>query len=175
MRTFITTTRAFALMIALGFALLTSGIASAHAEFVSSTPAPDSTLTVAPSTVVIAFSEELNADGNTITVKDAAGAQVDNGDTALDKSDADRKTVMVSLKSGLGEGKYTVDWKNSSADGHAEEGSYSFTVKAVSPSNPSKPTTLPTTSGESLPLGLLLAGALALLGVGVVLRRVNAR
>jgi len=50
---------------------------------------------------VIVFSQELKPKGNTIRVTDARGNQVDRGDTALDRTDPNRKTLVVSLNPGL--------------------------------------------------------------------------
>jgi methionine-rich copper-binding protein CopC len=145
-------------------ALTLVGVASAHANLVSSTPADGANLDAAPEKITLVFSEELKADGNLITVTDAAGKQVDAGDTALDLSDANRVTLTVSLQSGLGDGAYTIAWKNASTDGHSEEGTLAFTVGSAAPA------TLPATGAEeSLPAAalLLLAAALVVLGLGV--------
>src|SRR5687768_11876193 len=101
-----------ALLMVVALMLLSAGIASAHAKLKSSVPAADSTVDKAPDKVVAVFTEALNADGNELKVTDASGAVVDMGDTTLDKSDANRTTLFISLKSGLGNGSYTVNWKN---------------------------------------------------------------
>lgn len=145
---------------------ITGGSASAHAEYESSVPAADSTVATAPTQVVVKFSEELTAEGNEIIVTDAAGARVDTGATTLDKSDADRMSLVVALKSGLANGTYKVEWKNSSTDGHSEEGSFSFTIGAAA----SAPTALPRTGGESTAATLFLVGAL-LVCAGMAMRR----
>jgi methionine-rich copper-binding protein CopC len=153
-------------LLVLGF----TGTASAHAELVSSDPKDGASLAKAPAKLILVFSEELQADGNLITVTDAKGAQVDNGDTTLDLSDPNRVTLTITLKSGLGDGAYKVDWKNMSTDGHAEEGSLSFSVGAAAAA---APTALPTTgAGDIPPLAAMLLGALLLAGVGLGLRRI---
>jgi copper transport protein len=138
---------------------------SAHADYKSSVPAANATIVTAPTQVVIVFSEELQAQGNSIIVKDSAGVIVDQGDTLLDKDDANRTTLKVSLKSGLANGTYSVAWKNLSSDGHNEEGSFKFTVGT------SAPTSLPQTGGEQpLPLLALLGAGMAL-SIGWNMRR----
>ena len=152
-----------------------TGIASAHAKIKSSIPAAGSTIATAPATVVATFDnhDALQANGSLLKVTDASGAAVDKGDTALDKADADRKTLVVSLKNGLGNGTYTVAWKNSSTDGHSETGSFTFTVGAATTSAPA---TLPTTgASDALPLAALLVGALVVVAAGVLVRRRAAR
>jgi methionine-rich copper-binding protein CopC len=158
----------------LGLLLMAGGVASAHAKLKSSVPAAGSTVASAPSRVVAAFDnhDALSADGSVLKVTDASGAQVDQGDTALDKSDPDRKTLAVSLKSGLGQGVYNVAWTAvSEGDGSSEDGQFSFTVGAASSAS-AAPTQLPTTGdGDALPVGLLLAGASLLATAGVLMRR----
>ncbi len=149
-------------------ALTLVGVASAHADLVSSDPADGATLDAAPEKITLVFSEELKADGNLITVTDAAGKQVDAGDTTLDLSDAKRVTLTVSLQSGLGDGAYTIAWKNASTDGHSEEGSLAFTVGSAA----AAPATLPATGAEeSLPGAALLLLAATLVALGFGMRR----
>jgi methionine-rich copper-binding protein CopC len=147
-----------------------TGTVSAHSELVSSDPKDGQNLAKAPVKLTLVFSEELQPDGNLITVTDAKGAKVDNGDTTLDLNDSNRVTLTITLKSGLGDGAYKVDWKNMSTDGHSEEGSISFSVGAATTA---APTALPTTgAGDEAPLAGMLFGALLLAGVGLSLRRV---
>lgn len=160
------------LLLTLLLTLLSTGNASAHAEFKSATPAPDSTLASAPDRVVIVFTEELEPDGNLIQVTDASGATVDQGDTALATSDAQRATMSVSLQSGLGDGVYTVSWKNAGADGHSEEGNFSFTVGAATATPAAA---LPATGAADMPLAFWLLAALLVAATGVVLRRAAGR
>jgi methionine-rich copper-binding protein CopC len=161
-----------ALLGMLALALFSAGVVSAHADLKSSVPAANATLDKAPDKVVAVFTESLKEEGNELKVTDASGAVVDMGDTTLDKSDAERTTLVVSLKSGLGNGSYTVNWKNASADGHTEAGSFSFSVGAAV----AAPAQLPTTgAGDALPLATLLIGAGMCLMLGLMLRRRTSR
>jgi len=153
------------------------GLVSAHAKLVSSTPENGATLDVAPATITLKFDSELTSDGATLLVTDTNGAVVDNGDGAVDLSDSERKTMTVSLKSGLGAGGYTATWNVTGDDGHEVTGSIVFAVGAapvpVAPApaaDHADDAALPATSGESLPLWI---GVLALIcvGAGVMLRR----
>jgi copper resistance protein C len=140
-----------------------SGRALAHADYVSSNPAADSQLRSAPATVSVVFSEELTGDSK-ISVVDASGAAVDRGDGKVDTSDPERKTMVVSLKAGLGDGVYTVQWSAASVDGHSEPGSFNFAVGGA--------TRLPTTgAGEQVSLLALFSLAAMLLASGLLLRR----
>lgn len=152
---------AVAMVTILALTFISAGRAQAHADYVSSEPPSNGTVTTPPERVVIVFSQELKPEGNTIRVTDTRGAQVDRGDTALDRNDPDRKTLVVSLNPGLSDGVYTVNWKNASIDGHSETGRFRFTINtgATQAAAP-----LPATSGEEAPwLALLAASAGALL------------
>jgi methionine-rich copper-binding protein CopC len=159
------------LALLIGFAAV--GVASAHADLVSSTPADGAVLDAAPARIVLVFSEELSADGNLVTVTDASGARADAGDTALDTGDAERKTLTVSLNAGLGDGAYTVSWKNASTDGHSEEGTLSFTVGApAAATTTAAPAAMPATgAGDGPAAAALLACAAVLVAAGLGLRR----
>jgi methionine-rich copper-binding protein CopC len=165
-----------ALLAAFALIVVHPGLASAHAKLKSSVPAAGSTVKVAPATVSVVFDnhDPINPT-SVLRVTDATGAQVDMGDTALDKSDADRKTVVVSLKSGLPNGEYTVNWTakwtSASESGEGtEEGSFKFSVSSSAPAAPAAPQQLPQTgAGDSLPAALVPAAGL-LIGLGLTLR-----
>src|SRR6476469_7207202 len=115
----------FALLLSLGLL----GTAQAHAKLVSSDPAAGARLTAAPSKVTLVFSEAISdkeSDSN-FTVTDEQGATVGTG--KLDTNDLDHKTLSGALKSGLGDGLYTVKWNALTPDdnGHSE-GSFTFGV-----------------------------------------------
>lgn len=165
---------------ALALVFAGTGTAFAHAKLASSVPAADSTVATAPATVVAVFEnhDALVAEGSSLKVTDASGASVDMGDSSLDRNDPDRKTLVVSLKSGLPNGVYTVSWTAvSSGDGSTAEGTFTFTVSSggTAASAPtSAPANLPRTGGEELPTGAIIGGAL-LVGLGFVARRRAAR
>lgn len=105
-----------------------AGVARAHANVESASPAPDSVVPQAPTRVVLTFSEPLAAAFSTIAVLDAAGAHVDGGDSAVDPADDTRMSVSLPA---LPDGMYTVSWRNvSTVDGHSLRGSYVFYVGA---------------------------------------------
>jgi methionine-rich copper-binding protein CopC len=157
-----------ALLMVVALTLLSAGIASAHADLKSSIPAAGATVATAPQKVVAVFTEALKAEGKELKVTDASGAVVDMGDTTLDKSDADRTTLFVSLKSELANGSYTVNWKNTSTDGHTEAGSFTFTIGMAT----AAPAQLPTTGAvDGLPLAAVLVGGGCFFLFGLMLRR----
>jgi copper resistance protein C len=170
--------RRISLIIAVLAAVLAlPGLVSAHAKLVSSNPEDGATLAAAPATITLTFDSELESEGTTLAVTDGSGATVDQGDGGVDLGDTERKTMTVSLKSGLGAGSYTATWTLIGDDGHEVTGAISFTVGAATapppaaPSNsPAENAALPATGGANLPLWLA-AVALAALAAGTLLRR----
>ena len=106
-------------------ALLPGGV-EAHANYVESDPPANSTLQTAPQSVTIRFTEPLEPTLSSIQVLDSQGRRVDNDDSAV--HDAHPTTMTVTLER-LGDGAYTVAWKNvSTVDGHPARGSFAFSV-----------------------------------------------
>jgi methionine-rich copper-binding protein CopC len=150
-----------ALALALSLGWLT--VASAHAELVSSDPAVGANLTAAPAKVTLVFSEEISEDESesNFTVTDESGATVGTG--KLDTTDLDHKTLSGALKTGLGDGIYTVTWKTLTPDdnGHSD-GSFTFGVNKNPGAQPTAdheheeeptaaPTARPTTAPSTAP------------------------
>src|SRR5690348_9390569 len=100
--------------------------ASAHAFPDHAQPAVGSTVSPAPSEVRIWFTEKLEPSFSKIEVQNAAGAQVDLGDAAVDR--ADPRLLHVALKP-LPPGVYKVHWHAVSADTHVTDGDFTFEVK----------------------------------------------
>ena len=146
---------ALALVLSLGLL----SVASAHAELVSSDPAAGANLTAAPAKVTLVFSEEISdkeAESN-FTVTDESGATVGTG--KLDTTDLDHKTLSGALKSGLGDGIYTVTWQTITPDdnGHSD-GSFTFGVNKAPGAQPTadhehedEPTAAPTSAPAAQP------------------------
>jgi copper transport protein len=157
--------------IALGIAILVPSLAFGHADYDHSIPGEGETVTTAPTRVDAYFTAEVDSTGtNSLNVKDAGGADVDNNDLTIDSADATH--MSITLKSGLANGTYTVEWGTTSAeDGEEDDGTFTFTVAAsgATPA-PGAPTTGfgPADAGSSLamiwPLALVAAGALAVGG-----------
>ena len=173
---------AFATM-ALGFAALVAapvGIASArpaypaHAKYVSSVPAANAILKIAPTVVTVHFAENVNPTGSSLTVYDSNGKQVSVGTGQVDRSDL--MTMTVNMQGDTSE-IYLVLWNTISADdGASDIGAFTFlvnpssaTITSVNGSS-SSPSTNATSSGSSgTPVWLtVLVGILGLLiGAGV--------
>jgi copper resistance protein C len=119
-------------------------LALGHAELDSATPAPDSTVEIAPAELVATFTEALDGSKSSLEVRDAAGSVVASGGAEL--LGADGITMTLPLPA-LGNGTYEVRWTSAATDGHIERGTFSFTVSAPSSSSPS-PSPSPSPSAE---------------------------
>ena len=116
-----------ALSLALALAAV-PGIASAHAYYISSTPAAGAVLKAAPALVTVHFAENVNPTGSDMVVFDARHHQVSTAAAQVVTSDL--KTMTVPMV-GDGDGTYLVEWHTVSADdGDPDIGAFTFTVSA---------------------------------------------
>lgn len=97
----------------------------AHAMLRRSDPAADAVLDSSPSEVLAWFSEALST-GSRLSIFDSNFRPVDKGATFIDASDA---TLMRIQLNALPPGRYTVNWKANSVDGHESSGAYDFFVR----------------------------------------------
>lgn len=114
--------------LAVGLALLmASQPAAAHADFLTSTPAPYDIWNIAPSVVTVTVSEAVQPGSAQILVTASNGTRVDVEPTTL--SPTDPATFSVRLASGIGPSVYTVTWSVVSADdGHLTAGTFYFMI-----------------------------------------------
>lgn len=101
---------------------LTPAVVAAHAQLVTSNPAPDATLAASPPEIVLTF-DELLGGASSFDVVDPTGTTVAKG--SLDASDAH---VMRAVQPMLGDGVFEIRWTAASSDGDIERGTYQFTV-----------------------------------------------
>jgi copper transport protein len=126
--------RRFAYLIATlllaGFGVLAGAPAAwAHATLVTTDPADGAILKHAPTQVTATFDEPVGVSSTSLEVFAPNGARVDaDGTTHGDKP----QEIVVKLKSGLGNGTYTVGWHVISADSHPVQGAWTFSVGAPS-------------------------------------------
>lgn len=113
------------------FVLSMQGSASAHAVVTDISPDPDSVVGTAPAEVRLTFNEPVSATDTGIRVFDPSGAEL-----AGLRAHAKDTTVSVDLPTLAEEGSYTVAWKVISADGHAIDGAFLFSVGKASLSEP---------------------------------------
>ncbi len=100
-----------------------AGPASAHAQFVTSTPADGAHVDPAPDVVTLRFSEDVSLELGGVRVLDTDGERVDDDD-----AQADGEVVTVGLRDDLGDGTYVVAWSVVSADSHPVNGAFTFVV-----------------------------------------------
>jgi copper transport protein len=109
---------------ALILVVIVANPAGAHATVSSSSPGDHEHVATAPNLVSIQFSEPVSIKLGGLTVIDAKGNRVDNGDNRQPTSDRLEST----LKPNLADGTYVANYAIISADGHAVRGSVIFGV-----------------------------------------------
>ncbi|MFD7160220.1 copper resistance protein CopC [Kribbella sp. NPDC059898] len=116
--------RLIAVLVASLFMLAgTAGVAAAHAKLESMTPADGSSTAAPPTKVVLTFNEPVGSDGTQVEVKSPSGKDVANGAAQVIDN-----TVTQPVGAMVEAGKYTVEARVVSADGHPVEVSGAFTV-----------------------------------------------
>ncbi len=135
-------------------------VASAHTALISSDPAADATLTAGPATVSATFNEDLQPSFAAMTVVGPDANLWSAGDPRVSGA-----VVSVPLRPLGPSGRYAVNYRVTSADGHVVSGSWSFTVTTATTAVPG-PAASNETPGTPIPLwpfiigiGALVAGA----------------
>jgi methionine-rich copper-binding protein CopC len=115
---------------------------AAHAELLEATPADGATVDGTPEEISARFSEPLETDGSTFSLRTAAGERL-----AVGRVDPDDPTrLVIDPVPTLQPGMYEVRWRAASADGHAENDTWTFTVVAPTPTK-----ALPTSTSSPEP------------------------
>jgi methionine-rich copper-binding protein CopC len=99
---------------------------AAHAVLVRSSPARRAALTHPPTRVELWFSERLEPAYSVVSVTNAAGDRVDQGDVTVGPDDLRRLSVSLTT---LRPGRYAVWFRVLSVDSHVVEASFTFTVE----------------------------------------------
>ncbi len=127
---------------------LVPGLALAHAELDTVTPADKSTVVGTPAEIKMTFTETLDPKKSSIKLVDPSGSIVDAQSSV--PSGGDGKEMDLVVNGELQPGAYTLRWISASAvDGDIARGTTSFTVTAPPPS-PS-PSAAPTSSTAASP------------------------
>jgi copper resistance protein C len=114
----------FAVLVSL-IALVAPMTAQAHAHLDHASPGAGSTVTAAPTEVVLSFTEKLEPKFSTIEVYDAKDTAVQASKATIDP--ASPAQLRVALKP-LPPGTYKVIWHVLSVDTHRTNGSFTFRV-----------------------------------------------
>ncbi len=146
--------------------LLAPAVASAHAYYVSSTPAANAVVKSAPTLVTVHFAEQVNPQGSDIVVYDAKHKQVSTAPAQVLHSDLKTMTVPMA---GDGDGTYFVEWHTVSAqDGDPDIGGFNFTVSASGQADTtSAPATTTTQKGGSSGVPIWLTVVIGLVGLAI--------
>jgi copper transport protein len=102
-----------------------AGVASAHAELLSSDPQPGAVLAQAPKHVTLTFNEPVEMSLGAIRLFDGAGASISI--SASRHPDGRAEAVEIDLPA-LANGSYVVDWRVVSADSHPVHAAFTFQV-----------------------------------------------
>lgn len=104
--------------------LLWIGSAVAHAQLLTSTPAPNAVLISAPQTVQLAFNEAVTPLSVVLVATDSARTDLTSASTG-------GTTLSVRLPDGIGTGTHVLSWRAASTDGHPVAGSLIFSIGAT--------------------------------------------
>ncbi|GIK63200.1 MAG: hypothetical protein BroJett018_09940 [Chloroflexota bacterium] len=110
----------------IGAALWMATSAQAHANLYHSNPAANAVLEESPAEIRLWFTEALEADFSSFSLRDREGIVIETSPSQLDSADAHQ---LFMRPDPLPDGLYTVSWRVvSSADGHQTRGSFVFTI-----------------------------------------------
>ena len=117
------TQRLAAIVATTAFALSLAGPAAAHSRPETTAPADGEVVAAAPEVIAISFDKPMR-----ITIIELTGA---NGEAfALERTDEMAPvTRFEAAPPDLPAGRYTVDWRGLSEDGHAMSGRFTFEVR----------------------------------------------
>lgn len=162
---------AAALLLVLPLLAFAATSAEAHDTLKQTIP-KDGTITESIDSVAMIFSANVLNQGAAVRVQGPSGA------VSTGAPDITSALVTQKLTTPLTPGKYTVEWRVLSADGHPISGTFGFTVKgaavtssaaSITPSS-SAPTPplqqVPTTKTNNEPTLIIVAAVLALLLIG---------
>ena len=142
-----------------GFTLATTigtPAASAHTVLVSSDPPADANLTAGPAKVTATFNEDLQPTFAAMTVVGPDGNLWSVGDPELHGP-----VAGVAVRPLGPSGRYTVNYRVTSSDGHVVSGSWSFTLTVAGAGSPG-PAATDSPADHRIPLWPFAVGASAL-------------
>ena len=117
--------RLWVILLALGITAVFTPRVLAHAELVSASPAPGSSVPTLRE-IRLVFSEPVGANGRIDLMQDFVSAA--ELTTTIDPADPN---ALVTAVPPLADGVYTVQWTVTSSDGHPVSGSYSLGINST--------------------------------------------
>lgn len=121
--------------------------AAAHSNLVSSVPAADEQVAMAPTEVVLTFNENIEPTLVTVRITDPDQADVATAPPAVDGG-----VVRVPLTGAVKPGSYTVAYRVVSADGHPVTGEFGYTLAQPGGAPVPPPDATPAASLPAAPL-----------------------
>jgi methionine-rich copper-binding protein CopC len=100
-----------------------------HLRLKAAFPAKDTTLTSAPDAVRLWLSEPADLAATKIEVRNVSGAVVPTA--ALTRGEPRDAPVVALFTTPPGNGRYVIDWRAMSKDGHVVKGTHAFTVRVA--------------------------------------------
>lgn len=110
-----------------GWAAVMAGPAWAHARLLTAIPAASSVVAETPSEIALTFNEAIKVI--VVKVVDKDGKEISSVGAAL----ADGATVRIPVAGPWAQGQYTVSYRIVGPDGHAVNGSTTFSITAAKP------------------------------------------
>lgn len=156
-------------MVILAFALAVAGLAgagtaSAHATRIATDPVENIALTEAPPKVSAMFSEALSPEFAAMTVVGPDGNLWSTGEPQVDGA-----VISVGVRPLGPAGTYTVNYRVTSADGHAVTGSWSFSLTAAGTGTPGPSASPPSQEpGDEIPVWPFAVVAVVIVGGGAL-------
>ena len=145
-------------------ALAGAGAAAAHATRIAADPVEDAELIQAPAKVSATFNEALQPEFAAMTVVGPDGNLWSTGDPQVDGA-----VISIDVQPLGPAGTYTVNYRVTSADGHAVSGAWSFSLVTAGTGTPGPSATAATdTSGDEVPVWPFIAAAAVIVGAGAV-------
>jgi methionine-rich copper-binding protein CopC len=95
-----------------------------HLHLLKSTPAANATVTAAPDSIQLWFSQKPELGVTSVKVTGPANATV----ALAPLASRDSSEVVAAVKGGMKPGAYTVTWRTMAKDGHVARGSFAFTI-----------------------------------------------
>ena len=147
-------------MLMLAGLVLMAPLASAHTVLTGTDPAADTTIDAGPARVTATFNEDLQPTFAAMTVVGPDGNLWSQGETSVQGA-----TASVGLRPLGPSGRYTVNYRVTSDDGHVVSGSWSFAVRVAGTGAPGPAAAAPT--DHRIPLWPFIVGAVALIAGAV--------
>ena len=112
---------------AAALALLLAGPALAHGALKSASPADGATISAAPASVKLEFSEKIELAFSSVKITGPGKIAVTTG--AASNGGGSPNVLEVPVTGTLAPGVYRLEWRILSKDGHKTKGAYTFTLK----------------------------------------------